>query len=90
MDNVGIENKLKQVFAQAFTVSEENITSETSMHSLEQWSSLLHFKLVAAVEQAFMVKFSEEEFMMAISFREILGLLELKIQSREDHKCSFP
>ncbi len=78
MDALEKENKLKQVFAQVFNVSRENITSETSMHSLEQWSSLMHFKLVAAVEKDFGVKFTEDEFMMAISFREILGLLEPK------------
>ena len=73
-----MEDQLKNLFVNVFSLSRENINSDTSINNVEKWSSLMHFKLVASLEEEFKIRFNEDEFLNLTSFGKILEVLKQK------------
>ncbi len=49
---------LNEVFRDVFDDEEITVTDETTADDIEEWDSLEHINLLAAVEQAFGIKFN--------------------------------
>ena len=47
------DSALKKVMAKVFEISEEQITTECSPDTLEQWDSLKHMELIVEIENYF-------------------------------------
>lgn len=50
--------KLNEIFQEVFDDEEIEVTETTSSDDIEDWDSLEHINLVAAVEQEFDIKFT--------------------------------
>ncbi len=70
------EQELKQVIADIFNVSLEDITSESSMDTIESWDSIRHMNLVIALEDAYSIEIPDEDAANITSFKLIKLVVE--------------
>ncbi|MDR2206389.1 MAG: acyl carrier protein [Flavobacteriaceae bacterium] len=74
-----IENRLKDVFAKTFNVSEQEISPETRVENLHEWDSLGQLRLIMNVEAEFQISFHIEEIQELTSFETLLkSIIEKK------------
>jgi len=73
-----MEEKLKNIFSELFKIDKNTVNPNSSINNIERWSSLMHFKLIAMIEEEFKISFDEEEFLKLTSFGEILKILKEK------------
>lgn len=74
-----MEEQVKAIMADLFTVAEASIDDRTSMETVERWDSLAQIDLIAALEEEFGVTFEVEEFEIMTSYPEVLDVLSEKI-----------
>ncbi len=63
--------RIKKTMSITFEIPVEEITEESTVHSISKWDSLNHMKLVIALEDEFKIKFDQEEMLTLINFRII-------------------
>ena len=73
MPNADME--LKQLLADVFGEDPQSITDESSIDTIDQWTSLRHLNLVVALEERFNIQLSEEETLEIISVALIKAVL---------------
>ena len=73
------EIRLKEIFANLFGLSQEKVFLEDSIYTIEQWTSLMHLRLVSEVEKVFEINFEPEDFIKLTSFKKLLELIEKKV-----------
>ncbi len=56
-----IYNRLNEVFHEVFDDDSITVNAETTAADIEDWDSLTHIQLIAAVEDEFGVKFSMKQ-----------------------------
>ena len=56
-----IYNRLNEVFREVFDDDSITVNAETTAADIEDWDSLTHIQLIAAVEDEFGVKFSMKQ-----------------------------
>ena len=56
-----IYNRLNEVFREVFDDDSITVNAETTAADIEDWASLTHIQLIAAVEDEFGVKFSMKQ-----------------------------
>jgi len=61
--------------ANIFETSEDRITNESSIDTVENWDSLKHLNLIVAIEEQYKISISEEEMAKMTSFAEIKQIL---------------
>jgi acyl carrier protein len=66
------ESALKKVMARVFEISEEQITTESSPDTLEQWDSLKHMELIVEIENHFEIELPEIAIIESLNFELIL------------------
>lgn len=66
-----MESKLRQVFAKAFEMEEEEITDESSPETIVLWDSLRHLKMIMEIESAFHMKLTMKEIRSMATFARI-------------------
>ena len=81
MDN--IEQKLKKSMSQIFGIPVNKISEDASPDTIEEWDSLRHMNLILALEEAFNVKFLDEDIVELLSYKLLLG--ELKKLVKKPH-----
>ena len=74
-----MEEKLKNIFSELFKIDKNTVNPNSSINNIERWSSLMHFKLIAMIEEEFKINFNEEEFIRLTSFAEIVKVLSKKV-----------
>lgn len=70
MDDI-LEERIREVVARTFGVSEQDVDSDTSAQTLGAWTSLAHLRLLANLQDAFGVRFSMAEMTDMTSVRAI-------------------
>ena len=70
-----MEQKLKQIMSNLFGIEEDEITDESSIHSIEKWDSLKHINLIIAIEEEFGISIDEEEMVEMTRFDKIKRIL---------------
>ena len=70
-----MEQKLKQILSNLFELEEDEITDESSIHSIENWDSLKHINMIIAIEEEFGISIDEEEMVEMTSFVDIKRIL---------------
>jgi acyl carrier protein len=55
-----IEQRLKELLAEVFEIADGGLPDEISPETVAGWDSLGHLRLIAAVEEAFEVRFTME------------------------------
>ena len=66
--------QVNEVFREVFDDEELTVTSETTAADVPGWDSLMHVRLIIAVEKAFQVRFSSSE---VASLKDVGDLIEL-------------
>lgn len=73
-----IDQRLQQIFREAFENDALSITDSLSPETLPAWDSLAHVKLMMGCEEEFGVKFSIEETIESTSVGRLKAVLESK------------
>jgi acyl carrier protein len=73
-----IEQRLQQIFREAFENDKLNLTDSLSPETLPQWDSLGHVKLIMGCEEEFGVKFTIEETVESNSVGKLKSVLASK------------
>lgn len=71
MNNEAVLDRLQRIFDSIFP-SKVNLREDLSAHMVEEWDSLLHVKLILAVEKEFQIRFTLAEIN---SFQDVGGLM---------------
>jgi acyl carrier protein len=73
-----IEDKLKEIMALVFEVSEDAINNDTGPDDLDNWDSIGAINLITALEEAFDIEFEEEDILEMLNFQ----LIKIKIEEK--------
>jgi len=74
-----MDDKIKKIMSEVFSVSIESISEESSRQNLESWNSLNHLQMVFALEDEFQITLSPSEATRIIDFQSVKELLSNKI-----------
>lgn len=80
MDNLLLE--VQEVFRSVFDQRDLVITRESSASNVDNWDSLTHITLVAAIERRFKVRFALGELEELKNVGDLLDLVEAKLVKR--------
>ena len=71
-----MEEKIKKIMSDILAVDIKMIDENASLHSIEEWDSFRHIELILALEQAFGIKFDDEEIPTMVSFQLIADTID--------------
>ena len=75
MDREKITEKLNEVFRDVFDNEDITVTDATTADDIEEWDSLEHISLIAAVEKAFKMRFTMKEVSGMKNVGEMINIL---------------
>jgi acyl carrier protein len=73
-----IDQRLQQIFREAFENNKLTLTDSLSPETMPQWDSLAHVKLIMGCEEEFGVKFTIEETVESTSVATLKAVLAAK------------
>lgn len=76
MSREEIKAKLTEIFRDVFDNDEIELTDATTADDIEEWDSLEHITLIAAVEKAFKMRFTMKEVSSMKNVGEMMSILE--------------
>jgi len=71
-----IKERIKEVISAVFNVPVNIIDDRASPDTIESWDSLNHMNLVAALEEEFDVRLSDQEILEMQNFMLIISILK--------------
>ena len=71
--------KINEVFRDVFDDESITVTDETTSDDIDDWDSLEHINLIAAVEQQFGIKFSMGQIVTMKNVGEMVNIIESQI-----------
>lgn len=75
--------QLRNIFSMLLDEPSNNIAADTSPDTTEKWDSLMHIKLVSAIEEEFEVQITPEDQFEMMSFELVGDILQEKLQANE-------
>jgi acyl carrier protein len=81
MNNEAVLNRLQQVFDSVFP-SKVNLRADLSAHMVDEWDSLLHVKLILAVEKEFQIRFTLPEISSFQNAGDLIHAVSAKVQAK--------
>ncbi len=81
MQRNDILERVSQIFEDLFGLDRSEVTPQTSPDTVDNWLSLQHLHLIAAVEETFEIVLTPEEQSEMLSVELILGILEARVGS---------
>jgi acyl carrier protein len=78
MDNQKHYAKLTEVFRDVFDDDNIVVTPELTASDVDEWDSLRHIRLVAAIERRFSVNFSAAEIARLKNVGQLVSLIDQK------------
>lgn len=75
MDREKITERLTEVFCDVFDNEDITITDATTADDIEEWDSLEHISLIAAVEKTFKMRFTMKEVSGMKNVGEMIDIL---------------
>ncbi len=76
MSREDIKTKLTEIFQDVFDNDEIELSDETTADDIEEWDSLEHITLIAAVEKAFKMRFTMKEVSSMKNVGEMITILD--------------
>lgn len=76
MSREEIKAKLTEIFRDVFDNEDIELTDSTTADDIEEWDSLEHITLIAAVEKAFKMRFTMKEVSSMKNVGEMMSILE--------------
>ena len=80
MNQTEIYERLNEVFRDVFDDEEITVNADTTADDIEDWDSLEHINLSAAVEQEFGIKFSMGQVVSMKNVGEMVSIIESNIK----------
>lgn len=77
--NSSMFERVRDIMADIFNLSANQISASSSPDNIEGWDSLQHLNVVLALEKEFDLQFSPEEIEQMLSVELIVDLLEEKL-----------
>ena len=71
--------QLREVFCDVFDAEDLTITRESTAADVSGWDSLMHVRLILAVEKAFHVRFTTSEVASFTTVGELVDSIEQKV-----------
>ncbi len=71
-----INERLNEVFQNVFDDEDIEVTRDTTADDIEDWDSLEHIRLIAAVEREFGIKFTMKEVSTMKNVGEMIDIIE--------------
>ena len=71
-----MDERIKKVMAGVFGIEASTIDEDSSPDSIENWDSLRHIRLIAALEDEFRVQFDESDLADLLNFKIIKNVVE--------------
>ena len=71
-----IDDKIKNIMATVFKTSVQEISDDSTPHSIKSWGSLKHINLIIALEEEFDLKLEEDEIAAMVSFPIISATIQ--------------
>ncbi len=75
-----MEDKINEVISKIFGTPLNEINSQSSPDTIENWESINHIKLITALEEEFDVEFTDEEILEMQNVKLIKYFLSHKIK----------
>lgn len=72
-------DQIIELAADAFDVSVDEISTESSPDTIKNWDSIRHLNLVLAFEEYFRLKFIPEEIEQMVSIDQIFQIIKKKM-----------
>ena len=79
MERSEILAKVEEIFREELEVDDLVLTDETTADDVEEWDSLSHVQLVAAMEEAFGIEFKSREILSWENIGDLIDSIEKKI-----------
>lgn len=70
------ETKLRKIFAEALEIPEERVVDGLEYNSIEQWDSIAHMALIAAIDDGFNIMMDTEDVIDLSSFAKAKEILQ--------------
>ena len=79
MERSEILAKVEKIFRDELEVDDLVLTDETTADDVEEWDSLSHVQLVAAMEEAFGIEFKSREILSWENIGDLIDSIEKKL-----------
>ena len=80
MDNNELMHKLEEIFYDVFENDSIILTAETNANDIEEWDSLAHISILAAVQDEFGVRFDMDEIINMKNVGDIINAIKRKMK----------
>ena len=79
MDRNDILKRVEEIFREELELDDLVLTDETTADDVEEWDSLSHVQLVAAMEEAFGIEFKSREILSWENIGDLIDSIEKKL-----------
>ena len=79
MERSEILAKVEEIFREELELDNLVLTDETTADDVEEWDSLSHVQLVAAMEEAFGIEFKSREILSWENIGDLIDCIEKKL-----------
>ncbi|MBR4729900.1 MAG: acyl carrier protein [Prevotella sp.] len=79
MERSEILAKVEDIFREELELDDLVLTDETTADDVEEWDSLSHVQLVAAMEEAFDIEFKSREILSWENIGDLIDSIEKKL-----------
>ena len=79
MERGEILAKVEEIFREELELDDLVLTDETTADDVEEWDSLSHVQLVAAMEEAFGIEFKSREILSWENIGDLINSIEKKL-----------
>jgi acyl carrier protein len=70
-----IEDRTKNILAQVFDTSYDEIDEDSSIHTIGNWNSFRHMNMVLSLEDEFKVEINQNQVVQIINYKTIIKVL---------------
>jgi acyl carrier protein len=71
-----MDNRIKEIMAAVFETDVSMIDDNASPETIENWDSLKHMNLIAALEDEFNITFSDDDILDMLNYKFILKIIK--------------
>mgnify|MGYP002525389193 CR=1 FL=1 len=79
MERSDILKRVEEIFREELELDDLVLTDETTADDVEEWDSLSHVQLVAAMEEAFGIEFKSREILSWENIGDLIDCIEKKL-----------
>lgn len=79
-DMAGVDSKIKECMARVFKIPAQEINEDASVRTIKEWKGQNHFRMIAALESQFRIKFEDCEVETLVNFKIIRATVAAYLQ----------